>query len=120
MLYTRWAKWPGLMALDKAWLDYSNDGVMLPPGAEQYGDGVWHYTHALALASAAAHEDDGEDGWQQFGWAVLCGCMLLYYCCVGAGGLCIMYWWAAGASAGQQPGWAVLLWAACCCMLLHS
>jgi hypothetical protein len=58
-LYARWARWQELMQLDKAWLDYSGDGVMLSPGAEQYGDGVWHYTRALALASAASHEGDG-------------------------------------------------------------
>jgi hypothetical protein len=58
-LYARWARWEELMQLDKSWLDYSNDGVMLSAGAEQYGDGVWHYTRALALASAASHESDG-------------------------------------------------------------
>jgi hypothetical protein len=58
-LYARWARWAELMQLDKSWLDYSNDGVMLSAGAEQYGDGVWHYTRALALASAASHENDG-------------------------------------------------------------
>ncbi|KAF6254659.1 hypothetical protein COO60DRAFT_1642164 [Scenedesmus sp. NREL 46B-D3] len=58
MLYARWARWEELMGLDKSWLDYSDDGVMLPPGAEQFGDGVWHYGRALALASAAAHESD--------------------------------------------------------------
>jgi hypothetical protein len=60
MLYARWAQWQQLMQLDRAWLDYRGDGVMLPPGSQQFGDGVWHYTHALALASAAAHEGDGE------------------------------------------------------------
>lgn len=61
MLYARWAQWEPLLQLDKSWLDYSNDGVMLPPGTEQFGEGVWHYARALALASAAAHESDG--GW---------------------------------------------------------
>ncbi|WIA39815.1 hypothetical protein OEZ86_005868 [Tetradesmus obliquus] len=58
MLYARWAQWEPLLQLDKSWLDYSNDGVMLPPGTEQFGEGVWHYARALALASAAAHESD--------------------------------------------------------------
>lgn len=38
-------------------MDYSNDGIMmLPPGADAFGRGVVHYVRALALASAASHE----------------------------------------------------------------
>jgi len=35
---------------------YANDGVMVPPGADMFGQGMYHYTRALAFASAAAHE----------------------------------------------------------------
>jgi hypothetical protein len=68
-LYARWARWEQLMQVDKSWLDYSGDGVMLAPGAEQFGDGVWHYTRALALASAASHEGDGACTWAAAGCA---------------------------------------------------
>lgn len=60
MLLARFGRWPELLALSRADLDYSRDGLaMLPPGTEAYNDGLFHYVRLLALASAAAHEPDG-------------------------------------------------------------
>lgn len=59
-MYARFAAWDKLLALPASHLDYSNDGVMIPPGTAEFSKGVWHYTHALALASAATREVDSE------------------------------------------------------------
>eukprot|EP00879_Flechtneria_rotunda_P002107 GHRR01002288.1.p1 GENE.GHRR01002288.1~~GHRR01002288.1.p1 ORF type:complete len:734 (+),score=249.35 GHRR01002288.1:60-2261(+) len=58
-LLARFAQWQPIMQLDRAALDYSNDGVMLPFGTDKFSDGVYHYVRSMALASAAAHARDG-------------------------------------------------------------
>lgn len=60
MLYARFAQWDALLSLDPAELDYSNDGVMIPPATAQFTDTVYHYVQALAHAGKAAHAQDGE------------------------------------------------------------
>jgi hypothetical protein len=44
-----------VLSLQPSALDYSSDGIMVNPTAGQFGQGVYHYVRALALASAAAH-----------------------------------------------------------------
>ena len=36
-------------------MDYSSDGMMVPPSANAFGKGVYHYVRALTLASEASH-----------------------------------------------------------------
>lgn len=56
----RFAQWPALLtALSPSDLDYSSDGIMVPPAAGVFGQGVYHYVRALAYASAAAHAPTG-------------------------------------------------------------
>eukprot|EP00878_Enallax_costatus_P010043 GHUV01010482.1.p1 GENE.GHUV01010482.1~~GHUV01010482.1.p1 ORF type:complete len:611 (+),score=181.63 GHUV01010482.1:1052-2884(+) len=59
MVQSRYAQWDPLLALTPADLDYSNDGVMIPPGTPEYGNTVYHYVRALAHAAKAAQASDG-------------------------------------------------------------
>lgn len=60
MVQSRYALWDPLLALDPSDLDYRNDGVMIPPGTQQFSDAVYHYVRALAHAAKAAQATDGK------------------------------------------------------------
>lgn len=59
MSQARYAKWGPILERQPADFSYANDGVMVPPGADMFGQGMYHYTRALAFASAATHETGG-------------------------------------------------------------
>ena len=57
VLQARFAKWDPILQLQQSELDYSKDGIMMiPPTADIFGRGVYHYVRSLAYASEAAHE----------------------------------------------------------------
>ncbi|KAF8058948.1 hypothetical protein HT031_005516 [Scenedesmus sp. PABB004] len=60
LLLARFARWDELAAaaVPDAF-DYTRDGVMLPPGADTFNDGVLHYSRALVAAARAARAPDG-------------------------------------------------------------
>eukprot|EP00775_Hariotina_reticulata_P014080 gene14080-14200_t len=55
LLHARFANWQPLLSLQLTDLDYSNDGVMVPPGTDTFSKGLYHHVRLLAQASAAAH-----------------------------------------------------------------